>query len=83
MSASVKNDLSVAVRGQQHTTPIETKHAPASNGSYKGFVAGVFSGIAKLTGQSGQNRLVDMSTNRLYSWAPFRHDQGPTTDVQA
>lgn len=53
-----------------------------SGQNYKGFVAGVFSGVAKLTGESR-----NIYDNRLWlifddSRPSIRHDQGPPPDFQ-
>ena len=48
MSASVNDDLPPASSLQTMQTAPQTVKVP--NGNYKGFVAGVFSGIAKLSG---------------------------------
>jgi hypothetical protein len=49
MSATVKNALVAQGKGPQDG--IVKGDKPASSKNYKGFVAGVFSGIAKLSGE--------------------------------
>lgn len=56
----------------QHDMKSEKK---PSGGNYKGFVAGVFSGIAKLSGIELHLLLnVDVVTDRSASWPSIRHD---------
>jgi solute carrier family 25 (mitochondrial carnitine/acylcarnitine transporter), member 20/29 len=50
MSLSVKHVASSAASKHDEEAGLSTPKAPPkSNGNYKGFVAGVFSGIAKLS----------------------------------
>lgn len=48
MSTTVKGDLSSAAVDAKHAISAEREVHPAH---WKGFVAGVFSGVAKLTGE--------------------------------
>jgi hypothetical protein len=49
MSATIKDTAAAQRTGGQEVSVREDK--PASGKNYKGFVAGVFSGIAKLSGE--------------------------------
>jgi solute carrier family 25 (mitochondrial carnitine/acylcarnitine transporter), member 20/29 len=49
MSASVKNGASLPKKQAGGQNEAKEKVKPEMSGNYKGFVAGVFSGIAKLS----------------------------------
>lgn len=54
-----------------------------SSGAYKGFVAGVFSGIAKLSGESFRpSTCFVKATDQSCSWSPIRYDQSPIANVR-
>ena len=50
MSVTIRDAAAAARTGSQEVIMREDK--PASGKNYKGFVAGVFSGIAKLSGEN-------------------------------
>lgn len=63
-------------------TPKQIKK-PGDSHDYKGFVAGVFSGIAKLTGMEAFTRISPVLNGlltRSSSWPPLRYRQGPPAD---
>ena len=67
MSASVNDSLSVPDSSQHNAASVSKNIPTAGNGSYKGFVAGVFSGITKLSG------MLEMS--RSLSWSSLTQSQ--------
>lgn len=78
MSETVKAaPLPMAQQNGQH----EQKRG--SSGAYKGFVAGVFSGIAKLSGESFRPSTCSVKVaDRSCSWSSVRYDQSPITNVR-
>lgn len=54
MEEATASPATVAVQQQQQHEEKKKKSATSAKRDYKGFVAGVFSGIAKLTGKSTQ-----------------------------
>jgi len=81
MSTSVNDDAQA--RGTPAAAALQAqKRAVAPDGNYKGFVAGVFSGIAKLSGESA--RLVPKEDTSLTppSRPSLRHDQSTVTDFE-
>ncbi len=79
MSSPVKHVASLPAPTNDESAGVSTPKAKG-NGNYKGFVAGVFSGIAKLS--VGYVRLVFIRYATVLNsrQAPFRYDQGPPPD---
>lgn len=83
MSASV--DSTVANPDSKHGSNEALGQAqPAravAHKNYKGFVAGVFSGISKLSGRYTGTPHGRARAKWKYSRSPLRYDQGPAPDL--
>ena len=64
---------------KEEAVKMEKKVSKASH-DYKGFVAGVFSGIAKLSGLSHRPMFLSHLLIWIYSRPPLRHDQSASSD---
>ena len=76
MSASMKQMPPELVDAPEQSTPAKTPK------NYRGFVAGVFSGVAKLSGTSPASHRTPVRDLKLIprSGAPVRYHKGPTAD---
>lgn len=83
MSATVKDAVSPP-SSSKHDQTIQTPSVP-KGGNYKGFVAGVFSGIAKLSvGYVDALFLyTEARTNNALQQPSLRHNKSSPTDLQA
>lgn len=73
MAEAVASSPPVAVQQNQ-------KPATSAKRDYKGFVAGVFSGIAKLSGMFISTLFLIIILIKMNSRPPLRHSQGPPPD---